>query len=166
MSGKRARLHVVVVVGGDLHALRALDHEGRMPGVGDADLVAGQRRQIEGGRNRPAAAGPPPCRGSSPSFPAWRIGLGGDGCAWAAAMGSPISTASAARSVRSRTMVSPPSARHGERESDTDFGRGHIPKCDGRPPRGAARRQSACRTPVSQHSGSSSPDAAARATRR
>ena len=53
MSGKRARLHIVVVVGGDLHALRALDQEGRMPGVGDADLVARQRRELEGRRNGP-----------------------------------------------------------------------------------------------------------------
>ena len=41
--GQHRRPDVVVIVGGDADELRALDQEGRMPDIADADLIGGER---------------------------------------------------------------------------------------------------------------------------
>ena len=71
MSGNTARPDIVVVVGGDAHALRALDQEGRVADIGDAHLIATGREPQRQPASR-AAGATRSGRGSFPSSPAWR----------------------------------------------------------------------------------------------
>ena len=55
MSGTHRRPHIVVVVGGDAHELRAFDQERGVPDIGDAHLIGIERGELERGRHCPAA---------------------------------------------------------------------------------------------------------------
>src|SRR5258705_5896644 len=48
--GGHRRAYIIIVVGRDAHQLRALDQEGRVAHIGQADLI-GVERQLERGRN-------------------------------------------------------------------------------------------------------------------
>ena len=49
--GQHRRPHIVVVVGGDAHELRALDQEGRVADVSETHLVGFERGKLESGRH-------------------------------------------------------------------------------------------------------------------
>ncbi len=55
--GQHRRPHIIVVVGGDAHELRALDQEGRMADIADAHLIGRRARRAETRRAPRTAAG-------------------------------------------------------------------------------------------------------------
>ena len=58
MSGTHRRPHIIVVIGGDAHALRALDQERGVTDEGDAHLIGIERGDLEsGGRDERPIAG-------------------------------------------------------------------------------------------------------------
>ena len=67
--GQHGRAEIGVVIGGDAHELRALDQEGGMADIGDADLI-GVERELEFGGDD---AGFVPCNRAGAALAHFRL---------------------------------------------------------------------------------------------